>query len=350
MTGKKNAPGQKPKGKNQNSKTVIPQNHSIVKQPSKTFPMEGHACDWPLWSFSKRRSTVTELRIDYPDSSYVRISAPTGFPGPKFPGYLDVILMKTQEDLFRTQYAEISVYDIFRELGMDPKDGRNYLRFRRDMDRAAHMVIVTDRFRDPQTGERAYTTYYRILNTMKIAHRREYISRFYLNESFLDSLRASYIKRLDYDFCLYLDRNEKALARFLYGHIYARIGSKAYYVRSLDGFLSDIGMGYLNNLPAKRKNQALKRSLLPALKLVEGQAFRNYELDGQGNIVFYSHSAQKSIEGYRRKWANDRETHRRIVSESPQAYLVHVEVCKKTGNGNYYPDLYELAKKKIGGV
>ena len=33
--------------------------------PPAMVPMEGHVCDFPLWSYSKKRTTVTELRIDY---------------------------------------------------------------------------------------------------------------------------------------------------------------------------------------------------------------------------------------------------------------------------------------------
>jgi hypothetical protein len=41
-------------------------------------------------------------------------------PGPRFPGYLDVILFYEQRDLFLQDHTSLSVYSIFQELGMDP--------------------------------------------------------------------------------------------------------------------------------------------------------------------------------------------------------------------------------------
>ena len=40
-------------------------------------------------------------------------------------------------------------------------------------------------------------------------------------------------------------------------------------------------------LEMKRRNEMVKRSVLPALDLVKGQAMSHYELDGDGNIVFF---------------------------------------------------------------
>jgi hypothetical protein len=37
----------------------------LKQEPVPTVPQEGHICDFPIWSSSKRRSTVTTLRIDY---------------------------------------------------------------------------------------------------------------------------------------------------------------------------------------------------------------------------------------------------------------------------------------------
>ena len=33
-----------------------------VPEPQTTIPIEGHVCEFPLWSFSKKRSTVKELQ------------------------------------------------------------------------------------------------------------------------------------------------------------------------------------------------------------------------------------------------------------------------------------------------
>lgn len=65
-----------------------------------TIPVEGHVCDFPLWSFSKQRSSEKKLHIDYDDGSFLTIRAPEGMPSPSFPGYLDVILYYGQRDLF----------------------------------------------------------------------------------------------------------------------------------------------------------------------------------------------------------------------------------------------------------
>jgi hypothetical protein len=51
--------------------------------------------------------------------------------------------------------------------------------------------------------------------------------------------------------------------------------------------LNDIGLGYVAKLEMKRRNEMVKRSVLPALDLVKGQAMSHYELDGDGNIVFF---------------------------------------------------------------
>lgn len=56
-----------------------------------TVPGEGHVAEWPLWSFSKRQSTVTRLRIDYEDGTYFQLEALRGMPGVLSPGYLDVL-------------------------------------------------------------------------------------------------------------------------------------------------------------------------------------------------------------------------------------------------------------------
>jgi hypothetical protein len=56
-----------------------------------TVPSEGHVCEWPLWAFSKKQSTVTRLRIDYEDGTYFQLKAPEGMPGVLSPGYLDVL-------------------------------------------------------------------------------------------------------------------------------------------------------------------------------------------------------------------------------------------------------------------
>ena len=255
-------------------------------EPPPTFPQEGHVSEFPYWSFSKKRSSVTRLDITYEDQSFMTLLAPLGMPSPSFAGYLDAILFFGQRDLFLREYVEISVYKILKTLEIDPENGRAYAHFHRDMERAFMAAIKTDRFRNPRTGQRDTVSYFRILRRMELAKRRQGISQFYFDDLFLASLRSGYLKRLDFEFCLFLDKQGEALARFLYGHLLKRIGEKSLYQRSLIGFLTDIGFGYLTTEEPMRRNERLKRTVYPALDLLKGQAIRAYELDGQSNIFF----------------------------------------------------------------
>ena len=71
-----------------------------LEESKPTVPVERHVCDFPLWSFSKKRSTVKELHITYEDGSFFHLHAPKGMPGVNSPGYLDVLLYFGQRDLF----------------------------------------------------------------------------------------------------------------------------------------------------------------------------------------------------------------------------------------------------------
>jgi hypothetical protein len=259
---------------------------SAKPEPQPTLPQEGHVSEFPYWSFSKKRSTVTRLDITYEDNSFMSLIAPLGMPSPSFAGYLDVMLFYGQRDLFIQEYVEISVYQILKTLDMDPDNGRAYAHFHRDMERAFMAAIKTDRFRSPQTGKRDTVSYFRIVRRMELAKRRQGTSQFYFDDLFLASLRSGYLKRLDWEFCLSLDKQGEALARFLYGHLLKRIGEKSLYQRSLLGFLSDIGFGYLAAEEPMRRNERLKRTVFPALELLKGEAIRFYELDDQGKIFF----------------------------------------------------------------
>ena len=61
-------------------------------EPQSTVPQEGHICDFPIWSYSKKRSTITKLMITYEDGSFFQLEAPKGLPGVSSPGYLDILL------------------------------------------------------------------------------------------------------------------------------------------------------------------------------------------------------------------------------------------------------------------
>jgi len=251
-----------------------------------TVPVEGHVCDFPLWSYSKKRSGETGLRISYEDGSFFKLDAPKGMPSPRFPGYLDVILFFGQRDLFVQETTALSVYRIFQELRLDPGNGGNYKQFHRDMERSFFMALITDRFRNPVTGERSHVDYFRVMQRMRLARNRREESIFEFDGLFLQSLRAGYLKRLDFDFCLWLGSESKALERFFYGHLLKRIGEKGSYTRNLLGFLRDCGLGYIAELRLKRRSEALKETVFPALDAIKGKAIERYELDCRGNIIF----------------------------------------------------------------
>ena len=122
-------------------------------EPQPTVPQEGHICDFPIWSYSKKRSTITKLIITYEDGSFFQVEAPKGFPGVSSPGYLDVILFYGQRDLFHQNFVELSAYSVMKHLHIDPEHGSSYANFVRDMERNFALMIKTDRFIDfPGTG------------------------------------------------------------------------------------------------------------------------------------------------------------------------------------------------------
>jgi len=73
------------------------------------------------------------------------------------------------------------------------------------------------------------------------------------------------------------------MSEVLYSHLLKRLGEKPIYMRSLPGFLRDIGLGYLTEGEPKRMTEILKRTVYPALDVVKGV---QYQLDKQGNLVF----------------------------------------------------------------
>ncbi len=328
----------------------------VRSQIESTLIMEGNTCEFPLWQYSKYKSNLKHVRIDYSDGSYVEIDTPNGYPGINFPGYIDVLMAEGQDLLYKQSFVEMSVYDIFKKLGKDPHNGGNYKIFRKDMEKCFKLSVKTDRFRDPDTGERSYTTYFRILNQMELARRRNQTSKFYFNEIFVKSIRAGYFKQLDLDFCIELDKNNQALARFLYQHIIKRIGKDMYYIRDFNEFLNDVGLGYVNNNPLKDKRKFLKLTFFPAINtIVNARKIRNYELVDNGkNIVFYSSNAKKTIyeyrENYRKTMAQKkavRASHEAIAKESPMIYLKQVELAKRQGTGAYFEDIYQACLKQI---
>ena len=211
-----------------------------------------------------------------------------GMPSVLSPGYLDTLWYYGQKDLFTGKCVEMSAYRLLSHLHQGPVQGKQYQGFVRDMKRHFALHIETDRLIDPVTHERSHTAYFRVLDGMELTKNGKRDSRFYFNDIFLRSLRSGYLRRLDLDFCLHLDRAGEPLARFLYAHVAKRLGDKSVYVRSIAGFLIDIGMGYLAQLPGWRQTERLKRVVFPALDLIKGQACDRYEIDDRGNIFFFS--------------------------------------------------------------
>ncbi len=233
----------------------------------------------------------------------------------------------------------------------------NYQAFRTDMNKCFAMSVVTDRIIDPETGSRDFTEYFRIINRMKIAHCRDKKSKFYFNELFIESVRAGYLKHLDYKFCIQLDREGQALARFIYQHVIKRLGKKMYYVRNLDGFLTDIGLGSVTKKALKHKNWFLKKTFYPALDQITNAGIFRYELtDYAYNIVFYSPKAQKTIDEYRNGYRQMitkkkavRNLHEDMAASDPALYIAQVKLIQRGGKskGTYFEDIYRSCLKKI---
>ena len=247
--------------------------------------MEGHLCDFPLWSYSRKRATVTALHVEYDDGTFLTIRAPAGMPGPRFPGYLDVLLFRGYRHLVRDDHVELSMYTILKTLGLDPGSGRNLQHLRRDMDRAFSPPSrpIGSFIRRP--GHAHISTIFGSSGGCSWPMTGA-TSTFYFDDLFVHSLRQGYLKRLDWDFCLALDTRGKPLARFLYAHIAKRLGGKAMYIRRLEGFLRDVGLGYVLHQPTKRRTELVQGTLYPALDLVKGHGFHHYDVDDGGNIFF----------------------------------------------------------------
>jgi hypothetical protein len=251
-----------------------------------TFPVEGHLCDFPTWSYSKKRSSIKRLQINYEDGSYFVLDAPKGMPGPSFAGYLDVLLYYGQRDLFVQDHVEMSAYAILQKLGISTEHGSSYENFYRDMVKAFAVVMESDRFIDPITKTRSHRKFFRILDTMDIAKSRRSVSRFTFHKVFLESFRSGYLKRLDLDYCLDLDRKNKPLARFLYSHVTKRLGDKSIYTRNRLGFVSDIGLQHWLETPGKVRERNIRQVLYPALDEVKGHGFAAWHTDDHANLVF----------------------------------------------------------------
>jgi hypothetical protein len=109
--------------------------------------MEGHLCDFPLWSYSRKRATVTSLHVDYDDGTLLTIRAPEGMPGPRFPGYLDVLLFRGYRHLVLEDHGELSMS---RLGGLLPTKKREEYRIKNwTIPNAARFVLYSDRLRLP---------------------------------------------------------------------------------------------------------------------------------------------------------------------------------------------------------
>src|SRR5690242_17358928 len=119
------------------------------------------------------------------------------------------------------------MYTILKTLGLDPGSGRNLQHLRRDLDRAFSLSIKPNRFIHPKTGTRTPIDYFRVLRRMRLADDGRRTSPWYFDDLFIHSLRQGYLKRLDWDFWLALERRGKPLARFLSAHSAKRLGGKS---------------------------------------------------------------------------------------------------------------------------
>ena len=252
-----------------------------------TDPAVGQVAEWPLWAFSKKQRTVTRWRIAYEDGTYFQLTAPAGLPSVRAPGYLDVLWSYGQQDLWRGPCVAMSVDRLLSHVHQGPVHGKQYRGFVREMQRLFALALETDRLLDPVTHTRSHTASFRVLDGLEVARHAQEESRFYFNDLLLRSLRSGYFRRVDFDFCLALDRREEPLARFLYAYVTQRLGEQRPYRRSLAGFVTDIGLGSLTRLPLKRQTERFTRTVCPALALLKGHAYAHYELDEGGNIVYY---------------------------------------------------------------
>ena len=183
----------------------------------------------------------------------------------------------------------MSVDRVLSHVHQGPVHGKQYRGFVREMQRLFALVLETDRLLDPVTQARSHTASFRVLDGLEWARHVQEESRFYFNAIVPHSLRRGYFHRVDFDFCLYLDRHEEPLARFLYAYLLQRLGAQRTYRRSLAGFVTDIGLGALAQLPLKRQTARFTRTVVPALAMIKGHAYAHYELDEKGTLVF-SHS------------------------------------------------------------
>jgi hypothetical protein len=250
-------------------------------------PSEGHVCEWPLWAFSKKQQTVTRWRIAYEDGTYVQLTAPAGLPSVRTPGYLDVLWLYGQQDLWRGACVAMSVDRVLSHVQQGPVHSKQYRGVVRDMQRLFALALETDRLLDPMTQARRHTASFRVLDGLELARHAQEESRFYFNDHVLRSLRSGYFRRVDFDFCLALDRQEAPLARFLYTYLVQKLGEQQPYCRSLAGFVTDIGFGAWARLPRKRQTARVTRTVLPALALLKGHAYAHYALEEEGTLVFY---------------------------------------------------------------
>ena len=260
--------------------------------PQPTVPAEGQLAEWPLWAFRKKQQTVTRWRIAYEDGTYVQLTAPAGLPSVRAPGYLDVLWAYGQQDLWRGPCVAMAVDRVLSQVHQGPVHGKQARGFVRDMQRLFALSLETDRLLDPVTQARRHTASFRVLDGLEWARHGQEESRFYFNAIVLRSLRSGYFRRVDFDFCLFLDRHEEPLARFLYAYLTQRLEEARPYHRSLAGFVTDIGLGSLARLPLKRQTARVTRTVVPALALLKGHAYAHYELDERGTMVFYPRETQ----------------------------------------------------------
>ena len=118
----------------------------------------------------------------------------------------------------------MSVYQIFQMLHIDAGNGGNYAIFRKGLRGRLQCIWRPIGLVTLRPGKRSLRRLLAVGGGAKLAKSRREVSTFYFDELFFEAW-CGYLKRLNFDM-VWLDREHKALARFIYGHLLKRLGEK----------------------------------------------------------------------------------------------------------------------------
>jgi hypothetical protein len=280
----------------------------------------------PYFRFFKGQKPLKNhtLRKEFKKKGYVEIYAPKGRPAGVTIAYHDVILIeflknKKQNPVFTNPYY------ILKEINLEPSGG-NYRFFLKNMEKLFTLHFKSDRFYDRKNKKVREVTYFRIFEAMG---RAEYNGKenqcwFRFSKEYVDSFRAGYVKTLDTGFCLELDREKAYFERYLFGYLKKKIGKvKPDWKIELDNFLHSVGLGHYCDKDKKRKNESVKRIILPALERIKGKAFKDYTL--KNKVLRFTSATYKE-----RKSATVYPIQKEIFEEGGKA---HRKAVKISGTG-----------------